>query len=136
MKKKKKFYLCYDIEWLAIVKANHHLISASCDKDYNLETLTYPTKEDFDFVENKLKELDNKITIKGKDYYCVNGYNTPNYKNLQEQRQLFLKRFELEELSIYTESELNFFAEEMKTLEKMNTDIHNEEDKNECTIEA
>ncbi|ETW28723.1 hypothetical protein C923_04765 [Plasmodium falciparum UGT5.1] len=135
-KKKKKFYLCYDIEWLAIVKANHHLISASCDKDYNLETLTYPTKEDFDFVENKLKELDNKITIKGKDYYCVNGYNTPNYKNLQEQRQLFLKRFELEELSIYTESELNFFAEEMKTLEKMNTDIHNEEDKNECTIEA
>ncbi|SOV18076.1 RNA lariat debranching enzyme, putative [Plasmodium sp. gorilla clade G2] len=135
-KKKKKFYLCYDIEWLAILKANHHLISASCNKDYNLETLTYPTKEDFDFIENKLKEMDNKITIKGKDYYCVNGYNTPNYKNLQEQRQLFLKRFELEELSIYTESELNFFSEEMKTLEKMNADIHNEEEKNECTIEA
>ncbi|CRH01683.1 RNA lariat debranching enzyme, putative [Plasmodium relictum] len=116
-----KCYICYDLEWLAILKANHHFISISSVKDYNLEDLKYPTKEDFQFVENKLKNLD-KITVDDKDYFLVHGYNKPNYKNLYEQRQLFLKRFELEELNIYNECEINFFNEEIKLLESTKKD--------------
>ncbi|CXJ02645.1 RNA lariat debranching enzyme, putative [Plasmodium berghei] len=112
---KEKYYLCYDIEWLAIIKANHNLISINSDKNYNLEDLKYPTNEDFEFVKEKLKKL-KQISINGKQYYPINGYNTPNYKNLIEQRKYFLNLLDLEELSIYNGYELNFFNEEFKKL--------------------
>ncbi|CRG95114.1 RNA lariat debranching enzyme, putative [Plasmodium gallinaceum] len=130
--KDKKCYICYDLEWLAILKANHHFISVSSSKDYNLEDLKYPTKEDFQFVEDKLKNID-KITIDNKDYFLVHGYNKPNYKNLYEQRQLFLKRFELEELNIYNECEFNFFNEEIKSLESTEN-VENLNEQNEVCV--
>ncbi|SBT78027.1 RNA lariat debranching enzyme, putative [Plasmodium ovale] len=116
MNEKKRFYLCYDVEWLAILKANHHLISVNSDKDYNMEELKYPTQEDFEFVRKKLNKLE-KITLNEKDFFLVHGYNKPSYKNLGEQRHFFLNRFDFEELSIYNEFEFNFFSEEVKRLE-------------------
>ncbi|SBS85918.1 RNA lariat debranching enzyme, putative [Plasmodium ovale] len=118
MNEKKRFYLCYDVEWLAILKANHHLISVNSDKDYNMEELKYPTQEDFEFVRKKLNKLE-KITLNEKDFFLVHGYNKPNYKNLGEQRHFFLNRFDFEELSIYNEFEFNFFSEEVKRLEAL-----------------
>ncbi|KJP86887.1 hypothetical protein AK88_03500 [Plasmodium fragile] len=113
---RKQLYICYDEEWLAILKANHHLISESSDKDYNLEQLTYPSKEDFEYIKEKLEKLE-KISIKGKDYYLVHGHNNPSYKNLGEQRQVFLNRFDFEELGIYDDYERTFFAEEAQKMQ-------------------
>ncbi|SCM13097.1 RNA lariat debranching enzyme, putative [Plasmodium chabaudi adami] len=123
---KENYYLCYDMEWLAIIKANHHLISINSDKDYNLEELAYPTNEDFEFVKEKLKKL-KQISINGKQYYPIHGYNIPNYKNLIEQRKYFLNLLDLEELNIYNDYELNFFNEELK---KLNQEIPQENSQN------
>ncbi|GAB67660.1 Ser/Thr protein phosphatase family protein [Plasmodium cynomolgi strain B] len=113
---RKQLYICYDEEWLAILKANHHLVSEGCDKDYNLEKLKYPSKEDFEYIRDKLKKLE-KISIKGKDYYLVHGHNNPSYKHLWEQRQLFLSRFDFEELRMYDDFERLFFAEEVRKMD-------------------
>ncbi|SCM09244.1 RNA lariat debranching enzyme, putative [Plasmodium chabaudi chabaudi] len=123
---KENYYLCYDMEWLAIIKANHHLISINSDKDYNLEELAYPTNDDFEFVKEKLKKL-KQISINGKQYYPIHGYNIPNYKNLIEQRKYFLNLLDLEELNIYNDYELNFFNEELK---KLNQEIPQENSQN------
>ncbi|EUD67706.1 hypothetical protein C922_01894 [Plasmodium inui San Antonio 1] len=112
----KKFHICYDEEWLAILKANHHLLSEASDKDYNLEKLKYPSREDLEYIQDKLKKLE-KISIKGKDYYLVHGYNNPSYKHLWEQRQVFLSRFDFEELRIYDDFERLFFAEEVQKMD-------------------
>ncbi|CAA9989930.1 RNA lariat debranching enzyme, putative [Plasmodium knowlesi strain H] len=113
---RKQLYICYDEEWLAILKANHHLLAEGSDKDYNLEKLKYPSKEDFEYIQDKLKNLEN-ISIKGKDYYLVHGYNNPSYKNLWEQRQVFLNRFDFEELRMYDDFERLFFAEEVRKMD-------------------
>ncbi|EDL44461.1 Ser/Thr protein phosphatase family protein [Plasmodium vivax] len=113
---RKKLFICYDEEWLAILKANQHLVSEGCDKDYNLEKLKCPSKEDFEYIRDKLKELE-KTSVKGKDYYLVHGYNTPSYKHLWEQRQLFLSRFDFEELRMYDDFERLFFAEEVRKMD-------------------
>ncbi|CDU20207.1 RNA lariat debranching enzyme, putative [Plasmodium yoelii] len=133
-----KYYLCYDVEWLAIIKANHNLISINSDKNYNLEDLKYPTDEDFEFVKEKLKKL-KQISINGKQYYPINGYNTPNYKNLIEQRKYFLNLLDLEELNIYSDYELNFFNEELKKINqqipKENSQILIEQETDICLNE-
>ncbi|ANQ09428.1 RNA lariat debranching enzyme [Plasmodium coatneyi] len=113
---RKQLYICYDQEWLAILKANHHLIAEGSDKDYNLEKLKYPSEEDFEYIQDKLKNVE-KISIKGKDYYLVHGYNNPSYKNLWEQRQAFLSRFDFEELRMYDDYERLFFAEEVRKMD-------------------
>ncbi|CAD2098858.1 RNA lariat debranching enzyme, putative [Plasmodium vinckei] len=120
------YYLCYDIEWLTIIKANHNLISINSDKNYNLEELKYPTNEEFEFVKEKLKKL-KQISINGKQYYPIHGYNTPNYKNLIEQRKYFLNLLDIEELNIYNDYELNFFNEELK---KFNQQLPQENSQN------
>lgn len=116
--KKQNIYICYDIEWLAILRANHHLISINNGQNYNTEILKYPSSEDFDFIENKLKNKVEEIDIENKKYYLVHGYKKPCYKNLYEQRRLFLNRFHFEELSIYDDYEDKYFAKEEIKLEE------------------
>lgn len=103
--KSNKICICYDLEWLAILKANHHLIDINSSTNYNREQLVYPSKEDFNFIENKLNQIEN-IQINDGKFFLVHGYDNPSYKNLYQQRQCFLKRFGFEELSIYSSEEI------------------------------
>lgn len=89
--KDRQIYLEYDVEWLAILKANETTIPITGRHVQATKLVKVPTKGHFDFVKKRLEERCLTATPSSpgerrRDMYRVPDWTFPRYDNLASQR--------------------------------------------------